>query len=327
MPQTILLDVDTGVDDALAIMLAIHSPSLRLAGITTVSGNTGSRQAALNTRFILRKLAGKDDLPVVAGALESLARGVPDRAADVHGGDGLGGVFEDFIKSGAQLPEIETRGMDAAGFILEQARIHKENLRIVATGPVTNLALALQKDPEAFLKVGQILIMGGAVEVKGNIRELVEFNASCDPEALASVLECGVPAILFPLDVTRQVRLRPTSFNDHRGEVTAEKVDLIRGLIEGYLIFCRREYGIEGVYMHDVFPVAYVIRPDLFELKSGILTVDCSSAPTAGKTRWAAPGEKGGFVQVATGVDERAFLEVFWQALGRRAFASPSDSL
>ncbi len=245
MPRNVLLDVDTGVDDALAIILAMHSPSIRLVGITTVSGNTGSDQAALNTRFLLRHFRDGEKVSVVVGARESIARGAPVRAANVHGGDGLGGVYDEFAKVHGGLDAPETTGMDAADFILEQARRHKRDLAVVATGPVTNLALALERDRASFLQIGDVLVMGGAIDVRGNVRELVEFNASCDPEALSSVLQSGVRVTLFPLDVTRQVRLTAASLNEQKA-VAVEELALIRRLTRHYMEFYRLQYGIGG---------------------------------------------------------------------------------
>jgi purine nucleosidase len=319
--KTVLMDVDTGVDDALAIMLALHCPSLRLTGITTVSGNTRNDQAALNTRFLLKFFGLEKAIPVVAGARESLRRGLPDRASAVHGGDGLGGVYRRFRDEGGQVPDDGYPDRDACGFMLEQARQSAGDLTIVATGPVTNLALALEEDPTALDGVEQVLIMGGALEVPGNVRGVAEFNAGCDPEALQRVLGSGLDVTLFPLDVTTQVRLPAASLSSELG-VAPGKLELIRDLTRGYMEFHARQRGFQGAYIHDALPVACLERPDLFRFKRGRVVVDCSDGPAAGQTRWgeAAPGGKE--TRVAVGVDEQGLLEMFWEQL--RGDTSPA---
>ena len=158
--RPLLLDVDTGVDDALAILLALHHPDLDLVGITIVSGNCHGEQAALNTSCLLRQFSPSSSFPLRIGALEALNGRVPLPADHVHGADGLGGVSERFWRGreSEQAPVLENR--DGVGFILEMARRYEDRLTIVATGPLTNLALAAREDPVLLRKVGRVLVMG-----------------------------------------------------------------------------------------------------------------------------------------------------------------------
>jgi purine nucleosidase len=312
--KAVLMDVDTGVDDSLAIMLAFHCPSLKLIAITTVSGNTRNDQAALNTRFLLHRFGLDAAIPVVAGARDSLRRGLPDRASAVHGGDGLGGVYRRFQEMGGRLPDAGEVAHDACSFIVEQARRFAGDLTIVATGPVTNLALAIEEDSTALERVGQVLIMGGALEVPGNVRGQVEFNAGSDPEALARVLGSGLKVTLFPLDVTMQVRLLAASLTP-KLTIAPWKLDLIRDLTREYMEFHAGHRGFQGAYVHDALPVAWLVRPDLFKFKSGQVAVDCSDGPSAGQTRWAEAAPGGKEIRVAVGVDEEEFFRLFWERL------------
>ena len=311
------MDVDTGVDDALAIMLALHSPDVSLVGITTTYGNTTVEQATLNTRFLLDRFGLEGRIPVVAGAGQSLKRGRSPTSPGVHGEDGLGGLYLRFVEAGWKPPaQRAPQAQDAADFILEQARRYGPDLTLIATAPITNLGLAIQRAPADFRRIGALLIMGGAVEIPGNINRVAEWNASRDPEALDLVLRSGVRTVLFPLDVTRQVTLASSALTDALG-LAPEKLQLIRDLTARYVVFYAEHRGSRGAHLHDATPVAYLIRPELFRLKSGRLVVDCSNGEEAGRTRWAAPGEDGAPISVAVEADQAGFFELFWGALRR----------
>jgi purine nucleosidase len=310
------MDVDTGVDDALAIMLALHSPAIRLLGVTTVYGNTPPDQAALNTRFLLQRLGLEGQVPVIQGAAATLKRGVSRPASEIHGTDGLGGVYRRFVEAGGHLAPAPQYSGDAVDLILDHAGRFGRDLTLIATGPITNVALAFERAPEVFRRIGRLLIMSGAVEIAGNISPLAESNASRDPEALSLVLNAGVPTVLFPLDVTTQARLLSSALTEALG-IAPDKLDLVRDLTRQYMDFHALRRGFHGAYVHDAMPVAYLIRPQLFRLKTGVVTVDCSEGPAAGRTRWAERGEPGAAISVALGVHEAAFFNLFWSELRR----------
>ena len=194
-----LIDTDPGIDDALALLLAWGSPEWTVDVVTTVAGNVALPAGTLNV-FRLLDLRRPSRRPMVAsGAAQPLARAL--RIAPYHGGDGLGDLPD--------WPPAEPRvaSIDAAGVIVDAARRYREDLTIVALGPLTNLARAVERDAAAIRAVGRFVAMGGAVDVPGNVTPGAEFNAHVDPEALASVLAAGVKIDLVPLDATRQVVL------------------------------------------------------------------------------------------------------------------------
>jgi purine nucleosidase len=314
-PKPVLMNVDTGVDDALAIVLALHlSNRIRLLGITTVAGNTSCEQAALNTRYLLDRFGCADTIPVLAGANQSLQRSTPQAVPDIHGVDGLGGVSARYWDKRSNGAKTQFQKHDAVEFILKLAREYGPALTIVSTAPLTNLALALQKDAAAFKRVGKLEIMAGAVGVAGNITPFAEFNVHCDPEACALVLQSGVPATLYPLDVTEKVRLRGASLTPQLG-LNPDELELIKAISKTYMDFHQRRYHFYGSYVHDALPVAGVVDRAPFTYKTSPLVVECADPSKVGQTRWAQPGEQGALVEVAVGVREDAFLKFFWQSL------------
>ena len=210
-PRPVVIDTDPGIDDALAIVLALRSPELRVELMTTVAGNTGLRAATDNARRILALLEPAEPPRLVAGAARPL-RGRLTTAPEVHGDDGLLGLSRVRDPGGrllfpASRGPLPARG-DAADAIVAKAREHGGKLTIVALGPLTNLARALDADAAAMREIGRLIVMGGAIEAPGNVTAAAEFNFHVDPEAADRVLTSGMRITLVGLDVTRQVRLR-----------------------------------------------------------------------------------------------------------------------
>ena len=210
-PRPVVIDTDPGIDDALAIVLALRSPELRVELMTTVAGNIGVRAATGNARRLLALLDPEEPPRLVRGAARPL-RGRLNTASEVHGDDGLVGLSRVrdrggrllFPASRGPLPRRE----GAADAIVAKVREHGENLTIVALGPLTNLAQALEVDAGAMRRVGRLIVMGGAIEAPGNVTAAAEFNFHVDPEAADRVLTSGMRIALVGLDVTQQVRLR-----------------------------------------------------------------------------------------------------------------------
>jgi inosine-uridine nucleoside N-ribohydrolase len=207
----VLIDTDPGIDDALALLLAWSSPEWSVDVLTTVAGNVPVDVGTLNV-FRLLDLRRPSPVPVVVmGAAKPLAREL-ETAAQYHGEDGMGELSD--------WPTVESRPApgEAAPAIVETARRLRGELTLVALGPLTNLALAAELDPAALSSIGRVVAMGGAVDVRGNVTGDAEFNAHCDPEAFARVLDAGVRVDLVPLDATRQAILeRPRSRRRARG--------------------------------------------------------------------------------------------------------------
>lgn len=198
--KKVILDVDTGIDDALAIAYAVHSPELHVIGLTTCYGNVTAWEATRNTLFVLEKL-GKN-IPVYEGALELLVRGEREKyARKVHGENGLGNVKIDLENSEGKMNGY------AIEFILQKVKEFPNEITLISVGPLTNLALAIQKEPQITQLFKEVIIMGGAVYRPGDVTPYAEANISCDPEAADIVLQSGIPIILVGLDVTMKTLL------------------------------------------------------------------------------------------------------------------------
>jgi purine nucleosidase len=268
----ILLDVDTGVDDALAICLAVRSPEVEVRGITTVSGNVGVDAATRNTLAVLDILRAPA-IPVVTGASTPLCRLLVTAAA-VHGGDGLGGIAHALPAS----PRAAATG--AVQFLLRSIHAAPEPLTLIATGPLTNLAQAIQADAAVLRHLRGLTIMGGAIRVPGNVSPVAEFNFAADPEAAAIVLASGLPITLVPLDVTEQVVLTRTAVASRGGG--EDLPAFVRAVTAATMDFQRIHDGVDGMYLHDPLAVATVLDPTLVRAEALAVAVESRGALTAG---------------------------------------------
>ena len=270
--QRVLLDVDTGVDDALAIMLAVRSPELEVLGITTVNGNVSVDQCTANTLLVLEVLEAPN-VPVVSGAAIPLARTAFD-AARVHGTDGLGNVTAKYPTPARQA----TRG--AVEFLLETIRRFPEELTLVATGPLTNVAAAIQKDRKTMRQLQSVTIMGGAIRVPGNVGPTTEFNFAVDPEAAAVVFRAGLPITLVPLDVTEQAVLTRKVTEAAPDAGTLQR--FIREITGATMAFHRKHEGCDGMFLHDPLAVGTVVDPSLVHTQPMAVAVERQGELTAG---------------------------------------------
>ncbi|QDZ00867.1 nucleoside hydrolase [Nitratireductor mangrovi] len=301
--RPVFIDTDPGIDDAVAILFALGSALFDIRGITTVAGNIGIETTTRNACRILA-LAGRSDIPVVAGASAPLARRGFD-TADIHGGDGLGGVpFPE--------PAAPPLGGDAASWLAERLLKHEPGtFDILALGPLTNLAKLLRDAPEAAGRIGRIVAMGGAVEEPGNVGTHAEFNLAADPEAADMILRSGLDLTLVPLDVTRRVRAsRPwvRSLRETGTVAAAASADLI----EAYF---QTTTGGESRPLHDPCVMLFAIRPDIFSCERYALTIDISDGSDAGALQ---PAEDGPIASVAMRVDAERALSLLLETLGRR---------
>ena len=272
MRRRVILDVDTGVDDALAIMLALRSPELEVLGITTVSGNVPVAQCTANTLLTLEVLEAPD-VPVFSGAAMPLAKEA-FTAAEVHGTDGLGNVT-------ARYPTPLRRAMPGAvEFLLEMIRRFPEELTLVATGPLTNVAMAIQRDREAMHGLHGITVMGGAIRVPGNVGPTTEFNFAADPEAAAIVLGAGWPIRLVPLDVTEQVVLSREAVEGAKG--IGKLQGFIRDMTAVTMAFHREHEGFDGMFLHDPLAVGVAADPSLVRVQSMAVAVERRGELTSG---------------------------------------------
>jgi inosine-uridine nucleoside N-ribohydrolase len=291
-----LLDVDTGVDDALAIAFAIRTGAV-LLGISTVAGNVNVDLATENTRRVLSHL-GADSIPVHRGASRPLAVTYRD-AAHVHGENGLGGV----VLPESRAPESGINGVQA---ILDAAARHAGELVVVATGPLTNIAMALSLRPAIVRQLRSLVIMGGAFSVPGNVTPHAEFNIYADPHAAAQVLAADwSDAVIVGLDVTHQTVLAREQWSRIDAS-TGPAAYLAQRIAERTFA----ERGMGGFYLHDPLAMAVALDRSLVETRPGKILV-ATDEDRQGVTEVAGPGA----VHVATGVDASRFETLFANAL------------
>jgi inosine-uridine nucleoside N-ribohydrolase len=283
MTRHLLIDSDPGIDDALAILLALRSSDVRVEAVTTVAGNVAADRATANARRILAVVAPMPPPRLAPGAPAPLKRALVT-AHQVHGQDGLGNL-ERFVEPNGRprYPEptyaIEMRS--GPEVILEAADRWGPDLTIVALGPLTNLALALQEDPRRLGRTGRIVVMGGAIAVPGNITPAAEFNFYVDPEAAAAVLEAGLPVELVPLDVTRRVVLAQTALTErlHRCSDRIARF-MLDFTLHGFAFGAEREGG--GIVLHDPLAMAVALDPSLVTFEPLHVEVECEGRLTRG---------------------------------------------
>jgi len=260
-----VIDTDPGIDDALALLLAWNSPELRVEALTTVAGNVPVELASTNA---LRLLALRRPSPsplVAVGASSPLARPLTT-ATRYHGEDGLGDL--------ADWPAVASppTSPDAATVIVDAARRHGRELTLVALGPLTNVALALKADAESVGRIGRLVVMGGAVDVPGNVTPTAEFNMHVDPEAAHRVLAAGLPLELVPLDATRQAVVPRAGLH----AALAQSPGPIAGRIQA---FSERAFrighadGERGMALHDPLAVGVAFDPSLVKWEAVRLAI------------------------------------------------------
>ena len=263
----VILDCDPGVDDAVAILLALASPDeVELVGITTVAGNVPLAQTTRNALRI-RALAGHLDVPIYAGCARPVLPSGRDPAG-VHGMDGLGDIG---------LPDdgAEPQQKHAVDFIIESVRAAPGTVTLCPIGPLTNVALALLKAPDIAPLIARIVLMGGAAFCPGNSTPEAEFNVWFDPHAAEIVFSAGVPIVMLGLDVTRQARMDRAGLAVLAGDA---------GPILSAAVAMMTRYGDEDPCLHDPCVIAYLVDPSLFGGVDAAVSVDCSSAIGLGRT-------------------------------------------
>ncbi len=274
MANKVILDVDPGIDDAMALCLALFNPELDVLAVTAVGGNCSPAQATRNVQAIVEQL----DPPrwPRAGAASPPDTGLPVDGRHLHGIDGLGGV---------QLEVAELHHVHPAEKVIcDQVRAAPEgSVTIVALGPLTNVARAFVRDPELPSLVGRVVIMGGTVSVAGNITPAAEFNIYCDPVSAQLVFRAHCTKTLIPLDVTNRVVLSYDLFNRLPDEST--KVGgLLQKILPPAFRNYRQQFGLEGIHVHDTVALMSVIHPELFRTEEMAGDVETLGELTAGMT-------------------------------------------
>src|SRR6201997_4422813 len=272
-PSRVIIDTDPGVDDALALLLAMRSPELKIEGITPVAGNV-PLELTLPNALRMVEIAGRTDIPVAAGAKTPLTRRLVT-AAYVHGENGLGG---------AEFPEPKTKpvGEPAPEFIRTTVRKHPGEITLITLGPLTNIAAALSSDNELAGMIQGVVMMGGSLS-GGNITPAAEFNIYVDPEAARIVFQSGIPITMVGLDVTRKTGL--TDAHVRRLGSAQTPVSKAAANIAHHAIQHYRDAGfLVDPNMHDSLAVAAFLNPSLLKWKEYYVDVETSGELTAGET-------------------------------------------
>jgi len=281
VPLPVIIDTDPGIDDCLALLLALSSPELEVRAVSISYGNTVVENAYRNAVEILRKVKHPVRVPLGIGARRPLKRQL-HVADDTHGPTGLGyadvppaGVILDYVRPLERLLEAQP-----------------EPVTLVTLGPVTSLALVLRANPGLVRdKVSRHVAMIGNIEAAGNQTRFSEFNAWCDPEALATVLAAEIPTEMIGLDVTRKLVIKGSEV-----ERLAQHSPWLHDALRFYVEFHKKQEGLDGAVINDVLAIAYLIQPDVLTFSDLRLTVDLDDGQSRGRTKL---NPKGSFTRVA----------------------------
>lgn len=274
--KNVIIDCDPGSDDAINLFLALASPEkINILGIVTVAGNVSLDKTQRNAR-ILCEIANRNDIPVFAGNAKPLKVELTT-AEEVFGAEGMNGI-EIYEPS---LPLQKKHGVD---FIIDTLlAADDDSITLVPTGPLTNIAMAISRNPEIKPKIKEIILMGGALREGGNITPSAEFNIYVDPHAADIVFSSGLPLVVFGLDVTHQVLSSKDVLNKIKS-IGNPVSDLAYNLLTHYGRFDSNKYGYDGGPIHDACTIAYILEPGLFELKNCNIRVETESLICRGHT-------------------------------------------
>jgi purine nucleosidase len=308
--RRIIIDTDPGQDDAVAILLALASPELEVAGITAVAGNVPLSFTEKNALKIC-ELAGKTETKVYSGAVRPLVRPLVT-AEHVHGKTGL---------DGPDLPEpkMKLQGRYAVDFLVETLmREEPGSITLCALGPLTNIALALIREPRIAPRIREIVLMGGAYFEVGNITPTAEFNIYVDPHAAEVVFGAGVPIVMMPLDVTHKALTSTARVAAFRalGNKAGIAVAEMLGFSER---FDKEKYAGDGGPLHDPCVIAYLVQPDLFSGRNCNVEIEINSELTMGMSvvDWWGVTDRRKNATVMSDVDHEAFFALLVSRLGR----------
>ena len=303
MTKKVMIDCDVGVDDAFALILAFHSPELEIKAITGVNGNVPLVQVFKNIKKVLSLIRPKKKPLLAKGAAQPL-KGQALYAHSVHGKTGLGEA-EIYLKKGE---EWWTPFPGSAWKLFTTvAREYPDELTLIAVGPLTNLALGIQKDLEGMRKLKEVVIMGGAIRAKGNVTPYAEFNVYVDPLAAKIVFESGLPITLVPLDVTHQVFFTSRRMEKQVCPLHTPFSDFVINAT-GYDMKTRRFKNRGSIFLHDPLAVGVVIDPKLVKTERLPLQVETQEEEFYGKINEVKKGPK---INVCLGVDAARFLKLF----------------
>nr|KJB77094.1 hypothetical protein B456_012G120100 [Gossypium raimondii] len=264
-PKKIIIDTDPGIDDAMAIFVALRSPEVEVIGLTTIYGNVYTTLATRNALHLL-EVADRTDIPVAEGSHVTITKGTKLRIADfVHGADGLG-------NQNFPPPEGKPIDMSATDFLVEQANLYPGKVTVVALGPLTNIALAIQQDSSFVKNIGQIVLLGGAFAVNGNVNPAAEANIFGDPDAADIVFTSGADVLAVGINVTHQVILTDSD-RETLASSNGKFAQYLLKILEVYFNYHHDAYSTKGVYLHDPTAMLAAINPSLITYVEGAVRV------------------------------------------------------
>jgi purine nucleosidase len=306
--RSIIIDCDPGVDDAIALLLAFASPELHLLGITTVAGNVPLSLTQANARKIC-ELANRTEVGVYAGCPRPMLRSLAT-AEEVHGKTGL---------DGTELPEptIPLQPQHGVDFLIATLLNAPTPITLATLGPLTNLAIALIKEPRIMPKIQEVVLMGGAI-TQGNVTPSAEFNIYVDPHAAQVVFSSGLPLTMISLDVTHQVITTPQRLADIRA-INTPVSRAAADLLSFYGAYDAEKYDISGGPLHDPCVIAYLIQPELFTTEKYHVEVETVSPLTLGRTivdLWGVTGQTP-HINVVQTVDATGFYTLLTARLAQ----------
>ena len=308
--RPIIIDCDPGHDDAVALLLAFASPGeLDVLGVTVVAGNVPLAHTQVNARRVC-ELAGRADVGVYAGCAAPLERPLVT-AEEVHGETGLDG-------SGLGEPAMALADAHAVDFIVETLLAAPDGaVTLAPTGPLTNLATAMIREPRIVPRIGEIVLMGGAAG-PGNVTPAAEFNIYVDPHAADVVFASGAAITMLGLDVTNQALATPRRLDAIRALGNAAS-RAVAGMLEFYNRHHARRHGREGGPLHDPCVIAYLLRPDLFTGRRADVRVETADGPDLGRTvvEWADGSGAAANATVIEGIDADGFYALLTERLAR----------
>jgi purine nucleosidase len=302
-PKRLIIDTDPGIDDSLAILLALASPEITLEGLTVVSGNTTAAQGVLNALGVL-ELAGAGRIPVAQGVPIPLVQPLLV-ASETHGENGIG-------YARLPLPHIKPIQQHGVDWMIETILSSPGEVTLVAIGPLTNIAMAVRREPRLVGAIPEVIIMGGAIRAGGNTTPLAEYNTYCDPHAAHMVFHSGLPVTLVPLDVTYQAILTQADVQSLL-EVSSPITRFIADATRFYMEFHDEYQKIAGCVVNDPLALALAFAPHLVDTEHLYVDVDISGGVSMGKTfaDFYRMCKKEPNMQVALGVRPRDFIEMF----------------
>jgi len=305
--KPVILDVDPGHDDAVALMMACGTPELDLLAVTTVAGNVSLEKTTHNALRVL-SLIDRTDIPVATGAARPLRR-EPYTAEYIHGESGLDGPVE------LPPPTFEPDERGAVTLIADTLRESVESVTLIPLGPLTNIALFLREHPDLKDRVAHISLMGGSMGL-GNTTPAAEFNIYVDPEAAREVFESGVPITMCGLDVTHAAGAGPKERERLRS--IGETGPIVAGFLDFFAATYEKVFGFDAPPLHDPVAVAAVLDPTVLTTRRMHVDVECEGALTRGETVCDFHGVTGKppNADVGIGLDRERFFEILYDALG-----------